>query len=138
MSAISSLSTIFSTIDLNGDWEDITLGTGLNDVYLIGIKGQQDDSNIVDVSKVTSVVFEIAIPSGIPNTNITIQRAVLDFNVNTSEDEAVNKITAFVRLLNLPTTFKIRPVAIQTIDKQYKTGEVNIEVNLSPVSLREN
>ena len=35
MAAISSLSTIFSSINLNGNWEDITLGTGLNDVYLI-------------------------------------------------------------------------------------------------------
>lgn len=138
MAAISSISTIFNDIELNGTWEDITLGSGLNDVYLIGIKGQKDDSYEIDIDKVTSVVFEIAIPSGIPDTNITIQRAVLDFNVNTSEDEAVNKVTAFIRLLNLPTSFKIRPVAIQTIDKSLKTGEINIEVNLSPVSLGNN
>ena len=53
----------------------------------------------------------------------------------TSGNNELNKITAFTRLVNIPNTFYIRAVAIQTDNGQIDKGETSISVNVNALDL---
>lgn len=135
MAAITQVSNILNGIKLDKKWTPIELGTNIHTGYLIAIKEEAGVDDTIDVNKVVSILFEIAIESGIEGKYITIQRPNLNFNDFTSSDDAINKSTAFTRVLNLPTKFYIRPLAVNTVDKQLVEGEVSIDININPVNL---
>ena len=141
MATISTITEVFGRntgkIDLaNKSWKQLTLGTNLHSVYLIAIKDTKVDGDTIDADKITKLVFEIAIDSGISGKPVTIENVTLDFNTCTSSDEEISKITAFTRLLNLPSNISIRCIGIQTETEQLKEGFVSsIDINVSPIDL---
>ena len=135
MAAINTVTNIMDGIDLSDDWVDIELESGTHTAYVIAIKEQPIGSETINVEDIVSIMFEIAIETGIEDKFITIKRACPNFNEITSSDEATNKATAFVQLLNLPTKFKIKASAINTKSSVFTTGTTSIDVNLNPLNL---
>lgn len=135
MAALTTISKIIENLKLDKKWASIQLGTNLHDAYLIAIKESSETSTPIKAEDVISIQLEIGIESGISNEYITIQRASLNFKDFTSSDPTLNKKTAFVALHNLPNTFYIRPVSVQTDTKQIEEGNTSIDINLNPLDL---
>ncbi len=129
------ISTILDKIRLTDTWQLINLKT-YNDCYLIGIKREKNKKDLINSIDVQSIKFELGIESGIKDQPLTIQTISLNFNDMTSFNESLNEITAFTRILNIPSEFYIRPISITTKDsKEIKSGEVNITINVNAVDL---
>lgn len=135
MAAISGVTEIIDSIDFTDDWESVELDTGLHTAYLIAIKGDKSDTDVCDLDAVVAVTLEIGIESGVTNQYLTILRPTLYFNQFTSSNEEMNKKSAFVRLDNLPTEFYIKVLGVQTFDKSYHSGTLDISFNVNPVNV---
>lgn len=125
---------ILSKITLNKDWVSVNMNS-FNDCYVIAIKGDKGKKDTIDPQDVRIITFEMSIDSGIEGKPITISRFSLNFNEITSSDDETNKLTAFVRLLNIPSKFYLKPVAVDDGSKSITTGETTISININPVSL---
>ena len=127
------VSNIISRLKLQ-DWREVNLKS-FNDCYIIAIKDKSFKKDTVNVDCVNKITFELGIDCGIKNNPLTISYFTLDFNDITSGNNELNKITAFTRLVNIPNTFYIRAVAIQTDNGQIDKGETSISVNVNAIDL---
>ena len=108
---------VFDKIDLDKNpFREVNL-KGANDFYLIGITKDK---------KIKSVVFEVAIDSGVKGKPLHLP------NIKLELDEEING----VRVLNHPSEFYIRPVQVTYEDGHDKAcGKFDIEVNLNAQDL---
>ena len=127
--------TIINKLKLDGTWIKVSVND--NSFYLIAIKekAKKLKEKEIESSKVDKIYFELGIDSGIKDKPIIVNRVVLDFNDETSEDTDINLITAFTRVQGLTKEFYIRPTKIVTYDsvvysKNIETG-ISIKVNLN-------
>lgn len=125
---------ILNRIRLDGNWVSVNLGN-FNDCYVIAIKNQSGKKDTVNPDEVKILTFEIGIDSGIKGSPISISRFSLNFNETSSSDVALDKITAFTRLLNIPSDFYLRAVSIDNGAKSLNKGETSISININPVNL---
>mgnify|MGYP003320131925 CR=1 FL=1 len=130
-----AVAELISKVTMDGTWTSLDLN-GHNHFYLIAIKGDKENGDVIDPKEVDQITFEIAVDSGVEDKPITTQFVSLNFNEFTSSDKAFNEISAFKRILNSPEEIYIRPVSVHTVDdKTLTTGEVAIVVNVGPVTL---
>ena len=129
-----AVTNIINRLKLNDNWVSVDLKT-FNSCYLIAIKEKQSKTDNIDVNLVRKIRFEIGIDSGIKNKPLTIQYLNINFNDITASDNEINKITAFSRLTNLPNQFYIKVVSIDDGNKEIKTGETSISINLNAINL---
>lgn len=129
-----SVTNIIKKVKLNNEWLSVNLGNH-NDFFLIAIKGNKEKKDTIDPKDIIKVRFEIGIDSGIKDRPLTIQFVTLNFNDVTSSSNDLNKITAFIKIMNNPSQFYIRPVSIDTVDKTLTSGDVAISVNVNAVNL---
>lgn len=128
------VSKIISRITLNDGWQAVDL-KNLNDCYLIAIKEKATKHDTIEASIVKQVRFELGIDSGIKGQPLTVQYVTLNFSDITSGNNALNKITAFTRLVNVPNQFYIKAVSIDDGHKEIKEGTTSISVNVNAVDL---
>lgn len=127
--------TIINKLKLDETWTKVNLND--DGFYLIAIKEKVKKlkEKEIESNKVNKVYFEIGIDSGIKDKYITVNRVVLDFNDETSDNEDINSITAFTRIQGLPKEFYIRPIKIvdytSTIYSKDIEAAISIKVNLS-------
>lgn len=121
--------TIINKLKLDGTWIKVSVND--NSFYLIAIKekAKKLKEKEIESSKVDKIYFELGIDSGIKDKPIIVNRVVLDFNDETSEDTDINLITAFTRVQGLPKEFYIRPTKIVTYNSIAYTE--NIETTIS-------
>ena len=121
--------TIINKLKLDNNWIKINLNN--DKFYLIAIKekAKKLKEKEIESSKVEKIYFELGIDSGIKDKPIIVNRVVLDFNDETSEDTDINLITAFTRVQGLPKEFYIRPTKIVTYNSIAYTE--NIETTIS-------
>ena len=110
---------VFDRIDLDKNpFREVNL-KGANDFYLISIT---KDKNI------KSVVFEVAIDSGVKGKPLQLPNIKLEL-------DGKNEVSG-VRVLNHPSEFYIRPVQVTYEDGHDKAcGKFDIEVNLNAQDL---
>ena len=127
--------TIINKLKLDGTWIKVSVND--NSFYLIAIKEKakklkEKEINSNDVDKIS---FELGIDSGIKDKPIIVNRVVLDFNDETSDNEDINSITAFTRVQGLPKEFYIRPIKIidytSTVYSKDIETTIAIKVNLN-------
>lgn len=127
--------TIINKLKLDGTWIKVSVND--NSFYLIAIKEKakklkEKEINSNDVDKIS---FELGIDSGIKDKPIIVNRVVLDFNDETSDNEDINSITAFTRVQGLPKEFYIRPIKIidytSTVYSKDIETAIAIKVNLN-------
>ena len=124
---------IYGNINFNNLWTKVTLTH--NDFYLIAIKEEKYETDVIDSQDAKNLTFEIGIDSGIKDNPLTIQYVTIYFEDITSGDNELNKITGFTRLANFPDVFYIRPVSINDGTKNIREGEVSISVNINEFDL---
>lgn len=124
---------IYGNINFNNLWTKVTLTH--NNFYLIAIKEEKYETDVIDSQDAKNLTFEIGIDSGINDSPLTIQYVTVYFEDITSGDNELNKITGFTRLVNFPKVFYIRPVSINDGSKNITDGEVSISVNINEVDL---
>lgn len=126
---------ILSKLRVDKNWVSVKLIE--NDFYLIAIKEEKDKKrDTIDSKDISRVIFEIGIDSGIKNNPLTIQYLTVNFEDITSGNNELNGITGFIRVLNFPKTFYIRPSSvIDKTGKAYKEGEISISVNINEFDL---
>ena len=126
---------IIKRLRLNNSWGKLSLGK-YNDFYIIAIKegaNKRDDFKASDVKRIR---FEFGIDCGIKDAPLTIQNVTLNFDDATSSNNHVNKITAYARLLNLPSDLYIKVVSVDLADgRTVSTGETSISININAVNL---
>lgn len=125
---------VIPRLKLNDKFYNVDLKT-FNDFYIIAVKEKETKRDTIKVDNVRKVRFEIAIDSGIKDKPLTIQYINLDFNDITSGNNEINKITAFQRLLNMPQNFYIKPVSVDDGQKEIKSGETSITININAMKL---
>ena len=127
--------TIINKLKLDGTWTKVNLND--DGLYLIAIKekAKKLKEKEIESNKVNKIYFEIGIDSGIKDKYITVNRVVLDFNDETSDNEDINLITAFTRVQGLPKEFYIRPIKIidytSTVYSKDIETAIAIKVNLN-------
>lgn len=108
---------IFNKINLDDKkFREVDLKS-FNDFYLIGYKKNDE---------IKSIVFEVAIDSGIKNNPLYLPNIKLD----------LDKEVSGVRVLNHPSVFYIRP--IQVIKDHYEVveqGKYDIDINVNALDL---
>lgn len=124
---------IYGNINFNNVWTKVTLTH--NNFYLIAIKEEKYETDVIDSQDAKNLTFEIGIDSGINDSPLTIQYVTVYFEDITSGDNELNKITGFTRIVNFPKVFYIRPVSINDGSKNITDGEVSISVNINEVDL---
>ena len=129
-----AITTIMKKIKLDKKWIDVDLGN-FNDFYLITIKEKADKKDTVKPEDILKVRFEIAIDSGIKDSPLSIQYINVDFNEMTSNDEALNKRTAFRKNMNFPSQFYIRAISFETKTGTVTAGETSILLNINCMKL---
>lgn len=131
-----AVTKIIDNVTLDGNWHSVSLGSDLHTFYLIGIKEAKAETDTINPEDITKIGFELGIECGIENKYLTIGRVTLNFGLNTSSDPALDKITAFERCMNYPSSFFIRPIEAYMKDgKILKEGTTSIDVNINAVSL---
>lgn len=120
---------IITKTDIDSGW--LTLSAGENrGLYLIAIKGEKTDSDVMPVSDLKQVVVEIGIDSGITGHPIPIQRCVFRFN-EYSIDDTVNEKTALSQTSVLPKSGTyIRVVSFSNGYEEKKKGAMPISINM--------
>ena len=126
---------IISRVKLNDGWKKLSLGK-FNDFYLIAIKERVNKRDTIKLNDVKRINFEFGIDCGIKDRPLTIQTTSLNFEDITSSDKSLNDITAFVRLLNLPSDMYVRVVSLTLKDGSVvTTGETSISININALNL---
>lgn len=126
-----AVTNIINTLDTSKGWLQVQNISGEHGAFIIGIKGSKSESDVMPTDKITEVVLELGIPSGIENKPITLQMVKLNFNDITSFDDAdLNKTTAFTKVGPLPSTIYMRPVSFSDGYTTYKEGKASIDINV--------
>lgn len=126
------IKTIANKINLN-TWIKIKLDK-VNDCYLIAIKNQ--NKKLGDFEKdLTKISFKLGLESGIKDNPIIIDSFTLNFLDQTSDNESVDKITAFKRLLNIPNEFYIKAFKAEQNEAITNEGSLNVTLNINELDL---
>lgn len=129
---MASTTQIMNKLDTSIGWLSATNITGTHGCYVVGIKGTSSDGDLFNIEYLKYVVLEIGIDSGIENSPITLTRIKLNFSDETSSDKDLNEKTALSKLVQLPSTIYIRPVAFGDQVKEYTSGKMPVSVNVIP------
>lgn len=131
-----TMKTIFKKINLNTDWQKISLGK-VNDFYIFAQRGKKDSkSDTIPKDSVVKIIFEVGIDSFSKKRPLTVNYITLNFNDISSSDEATNKITALLKVLHYPSKFYIRPIEIVDTQNTLKTeGKTSIRVGINALKL---
>lgn len=127
-----AVNQIITQIDTETGWLNISDHIGSRGTYLIALKGTKSDLDIFDVKDLRYIVFEFGIDSGISGEPISIFRARVDFNDQTSSKKEINDRTAFVKLPPLPSDLYMRVVSFTDVNsKEYTKGTMPVSINMS-------
>ena len=128
------INKVLDKIDLNQGWIQVNLKE-FNDCYIIAIKEEKDKKDTIDPTSIRKIRFEMGIDCGIKGQPLTIQYFNLDFNDITSGDNALNKISAFTRLLNIPNNFYLKVRSLDDGAKEIKSGVTSIALYINSMNL---
>ncbi len=128
------INNIISRVILNNKWQEVNIGDN-NNFYLIAIKDKKSKNDTVDPQTIKFITFEIGIDSGIKNQPLTIQYITLNFNDLTSNNNELNKITAFGRYNGLPSKFYIKITSLDDGLKKIEKGETSISININTMKI---
>ena len=136
--AKSKVETLMSSITLGSEWSEVTLEDQTDSYYIMAIKDSTSlIESTIELSDVTQVILDVGIDSGLVDGNntvkpLTIKRIVLNYDQTPSPyDNETNNITAYLKLQDMPYTFYLKPISINTKTKVDITeGTTPIIINI--------
>lgn len=128
-----ALTQIISKVDL-GTWLS-TNTSNQNYTFLTAKKDTAAAGDVVDSKDVKNITIALGLDSGIQNHPIIIQKVTLRYDDAKYGDEEVDGKVIFTKLVNIPSTFYIKVVSVETEQGQFSEGNVAISISLDNVKL---
>ena len=120
---------IIDRVDIDKGWQHITNFGENFGAYLIAIKGNKTENDVLNLDDLKNMVIEVGVDSGIKDAPAPIQRVNLKFNEYTG-DGKINNLTAFSMVSKLPRAdVFIRVVSFSDGYKEYHNGSMPISMN---------
>ena len=121
---------LFSSIDdASFVWKSSSAVTGNHGAYLTALKGTETETDTIKLDKLSYVVVELGVESGISNKPITVANIKLNFREQTSTDEELNKKTAMTKIGVYPSPLYYRVLCFADESKEYKSGKLPVSIN---------
>lgn len=121
---------LFSSIDdASFVWKSSSAVTGTHGAYLTALKGTETETDTIKLDKLSYVVVELGVESGISGKPITVANIKLNFREQTSTDEELNKKTAMTKIGLYPSPLYYRVLCFADESKEYKSGKLPVSIN---------
>lgn len=121
---------LFSSIDdASFVWKSSSAVVGTHGAYITALKGTATSNDTISLDKLSYIVLELGIESGVNGKPITVSNVKLNFKELTSTDEELNKKTAMTKIGVYPSPLYYRVLCFADESKEYKSGKLPVSIN---------